>query len=71
MPTVRGIVSDVAKDNYRFSKLVMDIVNSDQFQMRSVPQDDSISHKTQTTQADPAPAKPAVEPLLARGSAAH
>jgi hypothetical protein len=71
MPTVRAIVRDAANNNYRFSKLVMDIVNSDQFQMRSVPKDDSISHKTQTTEAEPAPAKPVqVEPLLARGAAA-
>jgi mono/diheme cytochrome c family protein len=53
MPTVRRIVRDAAKDNYRFDTIVMDIVNSDQFQMRSVPKDDSISHKTQQTQTQP------------------
>ena len=37
MPTVRAIVRATAKDNYRFSALVMNIVTSDQFQMRSVP----------------------------------
>jgi len=65
MPTVRTIVRDATRNNYRFSTLVMDIVNSDQFQMRSVPKDDSISHKTQTTEAEPIK----VEPLLARGTA--
>jgi hypothetical protein len=34
MPTVRTIVSDSAKQNYRFSSLVMGIVNSAPFQMR-------------------------------------
>lgn len=52
MPTVRRIVRDAAKDNYRFSTLVMDIINSDQFQKRSVPKDDSIAHKTQTAQRE-------------------
>jgi hypothetical protein len=53
MPTVRKVVRDAARDDYRFSSLVMSIVNSDQFQMRSVPKDDSIAHKTQTAQAPP------------------
>jgi hypothetical protein len=52
MPTVRRIVRDISKDNYRFSALVMDIINSDQFQMRSVPKDDSIARKTQTAQRE-------------------
>ena len=64
MPTVRRIVRDAAQDNYRFQKLVMDIVNSDQFQMRSVPKDDSIGRKTQTTEAEPVQ----VPPLAAAGS---
>ena len=34
MPTVRAIVRDVAKDNNRFSAIVMAIVKSPQFQMR-------------------------------------
>ena len=37
MPTVRAIVRATAKDNYRFSALVMNIVTSEQFQMRSMP----------------------------------
>ena len=38
MPTVRAIVRDAASDNYRFSSIVMGIVNSAPFQMREVPQ---------------------------------
>jgi hypothetical protein len=49
MPTVRAIVRDTAKDNYRFSSIVMHIVNSDQFQKRS-PASDAVAHKTQTAQ---------------------
>jgi cytochrome c5 len=37
MPTVRQIVRDAARDNYRFSSLVMGIVKSAPFQMRKVP----------------------------------
>jgi hypothetical protein len=50
MPTIRAIVRDSAKDNYRFSTIVMRIVNSDQFQKRT-PATDAIAHKTQTAQA--------------------
>ncbi len=64
MPTVRRIVRDAAKDDYRFDTIVMDIVNSDQFQMRSVPKDDSISHKTQQTATEPLK----IPPLAAAGS---
>ncbi len=38
MPTVRKIVRDAAAKNYRFSAIVMAVVNSDQFKMRRVPQ---------------------------------
>jgi hypothetical protein len=34
MPTIRKIVRDAAKDNYRFSSIVLGIVNSPAFQMR-------------------------------------
>ncbi len=34
MPVVRGIVRDAAKTNYKFSSIVMGIVNSTPFQMR-------------------------------------
>jgi hypothetical protein len=37
MPTVREIVRKSAADNYRFSGLVMNIVESPAFQMKSVP----------------------------------
>jgi hypothetical protein len=49
MPTVRAIVRDTAKDNYRFSSIVMRIINSDQFQKRS-PASESIGKKTTTAQ---------------------
>jgi hypothetical protein len=38
MPTVRRIVRESARDNYRFSSIVMGIVRSDPFRMRMVPQ---------------------------------
>ncbi|HZQ60406.1 MAG TPA: DUF1585 domain-containing protein, partial [Casimicrobiaceae bacterium] len=38
MPTVRGIVRDAAKDNYRFKAIVAGIVKSPQFQMQMIPQ---------------------------------
>jgi hypothetical protein len=37
MPTIRDIVRKSAEDNYRFSSLVLEIVNSDQFRMKSTP----------------------------------
>jgi hypothetical protein len=37
MPAVRRIVRDAADDDYRFSSLVLGIVRSVPFQMRSVP----------------------------------
>jgi hypothetical protein len=37
MPTVRAIVREAAKDNYQFSSIVMQIVQSDPFQKRQVP----------------------------------
>jgi len=49
MPTIRAMVRDSAKDHYRFSSIVMRIVNSDQFQKRS-PASDAVAHKTQTAQ---------------------
>jgi hypothetical protein len=38
MPAVRKIVRDSARDNYRFSSIVMGIVNSAPFQMRKIPE---------------------------------
>ncbi|MEO6340858.1 MAG: DUF1592 domain-containing protein [Caulobacteraceae bacterium] len=37
MPTVRGIVRDSGKQNYRLSAIIMGIVNSPAFQMETVP----------------------------------
>jgi hypothetical protein len=33
MPLVRSIVRDAAKNNYKFSSLVLGVVKSEQFQM--------------------------------------
>jgi len=38
-PTIRQIVRDAARDNYRFSSLVRGIVRSPAFQMRTKPAD--------------------------------
>ena len=37
MPTVRAIVRDAAEHDYRFSSIVMGVVESDQFQRKAVP----------------------------------
>ena len=37
MPTVRAIVRDASKDDYRFVSIVLGIVNSPSFQMQMVP----------------------------------
>jgi mono/diheme cytochrome c family protein len=39
MPTIRAIVRDAAKDNNRFSSIVLAVVKSNQFQMRVKAQD--------------------------------
>jgi hypothetical protein len=38
MPAVRGIARDAARDNYKFSAIVVGIVRSTPFQMRMAPQ---------------------------------
>jgi Protein of unknown function (DUF1585) len=38
MPTVRAIVKQAAKDNYRFSAILNGIVTSDAFQMNRKPE---------------------------------
>ncbi|MBV9508589.1 MAG: DUF1592 domain-containing protein [Acidobacteriia bacterium] len=38
MPTIRKIVRDTAAKEYKFSAIVLAVVNSDQFRMRRVPQ---------------------------------
>jgi len=45
MPTIRGIVRDVSKDNNRFSSIVLAVVKSGQFQMR-VKGDDALRNTT-------------------------
>jgi hypothetical protein len=37
MPTVRAIVRDTAKDHYRFSAIVLGIVNSQAFREDEIP----------------------------------
>jgi hypothetical protein len=39
MPTVRAIVRDTAKDDYRFVSLITNIVKSDPFRMKELPAD--------------------------------
>ena len=39
MPVIRAIVRDAARDNYRFSSMVMGIVKSVPFQMRKTAED--------------------------------
>jgi len=41
MPTVRAIVRDAARDNYRFSSIVIGIVRSPAFQMRKAQGNES------------------------------
>ena len=43
MPAVRAIVRDAARDNYRFSSIVMGIVRSAPFQMRKAPSESAIT----------------------------
>jgi hypothetical protein len=38
MPTVRRIVRDAAAKDYKFSAIVQDVVKTDQFRMRRIPQ---------------------------------
>ena len=42
MPTVRAIVRNAAKDDYRFSSLVTGIVTSDEFTKARVPEQKSV-----------------------------
>jgi Protein of unknown function (DUF1592)/Protein of unknown function (DUF1588)/Protein of unknown function (DUF1585)/Protein of unknown function (DUF1587)/Protein of unknown function (DUF1595)/Planctomycete cytochrome C len=39
MPTVRAILRDASRDNYRFSALILGVVHSTPFQMRTMPRD--------------------------------
>jgi hypothetical protein len=48
MPMIRQIVRNTAHDGYRFSALVMNIINSDAFQMRRVPKMDTVQAPIQS-----------------------
>ena len=43
MPTVRKIVRDAAKDNYKFSSIVLGIVRSPAFQSQRAPESDQVA----------------------------
>jgi hypothetical protein len=45
MPTVRRIVRDAAKDNYRFKSIVMGVISSDAFRKREVDSQDHVPAK--------------------------
>lgn len=45
MPTVRKIVRDAAAKDYKFSAIVLAVVNTDQFKMRRVPQAAPVQNK--------------------------
>jgi hypothetical protein len=53
MPTVRRIVRAAGQDNYRLSSLVLQIVNSEQFLMRSTPAAEKIAANTAAAKAVP------------------
>jgi hypothetical protein len=51
MPTVRAIVRDASRTNYRWSAIVLGIVRSVPFQMRSTPESASASPGVRTAAA--------------------
>jgi hypothetical protein len=53
MPTVRAIVRDAAKDDYRFQSIVLGIVNSPSFQMQFVPEGTGGSPPVKTAALQP------------------
>jgi hypothetical protein len=61
MPLIRSIVRDAAKNNYRFSSLVLGVVRSEPFQMNGKLQ---VSEKT--NEAKPAQERAAVEPAASK-----
>jgi hypothetical protein len=46
MPTIRSMTRDVAKDNNRFSSIVLAVVKSNQFQMRVKAPQESLRNTT-------------------------
>ncbi len=51
MPAVRAILRDAARDNYRFTTLVLGVVHSTPFQMRTAPRDRDGAPPLQTAQS--------------------
>jgi mono/diheme cytochrome c family protein len=51
MPTVREIVRDTAAKDYKFSAIVTEVVKSDQFKMRRVPQPAQSANKLSASNA--------------------
>src|SRR5690606_29117656 len=51
MPTVRRIVREAAADDYRFSTLVLSIVNSEQFRMKPRPATEALADAGSTGHA--------------------
>jgi hypothetical protein len=51
MPAIRGIVHDASRNDYRFSSIVLGIVKSVPFQMRSKPPAAGATAVTQTADA--------------------
>ena len=50
MPSIRKIVRDAAKDNYKFSSIVLGIVKSPNFQTQRVPEASKTTDKVATVQ---------------------
>jgi hypothetical protein len=46
MPTVRAIVRDAARHDYKFSSIVAGIVKSSPFEMQMVPAEEGVASKT-------------------------
>ena len=63
-PTVRAIVRNAARDDYRFSDLVLGIVHSPAFQTDEIPVQPTESGKAVTTTAANRPAAGAAVPPL-------
>ena len=64
MPTVRRIVRDAAKDNYKFKSIVLGVISSDAFRKREVDPPPPVSSSARATAR---PAKPAAVSSSAGG----
>jgi hypothetical protein len=47
MPGIRKIVNDAKNKNYRFSQLILGVVNSQPFQLRAKPMNNAPSNAAQ------------------------